>query len=196
MPRSLRRRVWLGVFIGLTLIIWLISRHLAAPSDGHIIPVQDHLTKVQTAPKPTIAPATTLANDYFSLTLPPGYNVHSVTAPPNGLLYNQTLIKPGSFGSLIISLSVQKLPEGGLSEDSSYRLRQQADHYQITSQTVHGETVQIANDKQTAAVAAFWVHGNYLATLSISSGLSDPSGDDNADELAALQPLLAAWQWR
>ncbi len=195
-PGSRRGRIWLGIFVGLALIIGLVGRQLAAPSEGHIIPVQDHLTKVQTAPKPIITPATTLTNDYFNLALPPGYAVQTVTAPPSGLLFNQTVIKSGSFGSLIISISLQKLPDGGLSEDSSYRLRQQADRYVLSSQAVSGETVQIANDKQTAAVAAFWAHRAYLATISISSGLSNPSGDDNADEVAALQPLLTAWQWR
>jgi hypothetical protein len=89
------------------------------------------------------------------------------------------------------------MPEGGLAGDSSYKLRQQkAERYRLTTQSISGEAIQIANDAESAAVVAFWPHGGYLATISISSGVSNPSSNDNAAELSVLQPLLKAWRWQ
>jgi hypothetical protein len=89
------------------------------------------------------------------------------------------------------------MPEGGLAGDSSFRLREKdTGRYQLSSQAAGSDIIHIANDKQSAAVVAFWPHGGYLATISVSSGVDNPSSDDNATQIKALQPLLKAWQWR
>lgn len=161
------------------------------PTSGGTVPRTKRLAK------PAVLPASNLQNDYFQLALPTGYRVQAGNAETPGILYTQTLIKPANFGSLIVVIAVKAMPEGGLSEDSSYRLRsQQTTRYKLSSQTLAGESVQIANDSQAAAVVAFWPHSGYLATISVTSGISDPGADDNADQVAALRTLLAAWQWR
>jgi len=196
LPRSRRARSWLVLVVLLLAAVIAMVRFLSAPSQGHITSVHDQLTKAQTTPKQKLAPATTISNDYFSLPLPPGYVQQGASVPP-GLLFAQTVTKSGALGSLIIGIAVKPMPDGGLSGDSSFQLRQQQTaRYALSTQQIDGDTLHIANDKTSAAVVAFWPHSKYLATLSISSGLDNPSSDDNADELAALQPLLAAWQWR
>lgn len=191
-----RRRLIVGLIVLLLLFIWSAVHWLNAPSRGHIIPTdQAKLTK--TAPVIKAPPAATLENNYFVLALPLGYAVQSDNQTPPNLLYSQTVIKTGDFGSLIISIAIQNLPAGGLSADSSYQLRTgQPARYQLTSQVVHADMVQIASDTQSASVVAFWPHRNYLATISVSSSLDTPSSDQNSEQLAALQPLLNAWQWR
>lgn len=195
--RSRCSRLWLGIAIVLVASVVLAARFLSAPSQGHQVPATDHqLASRQTARPQPVAPVSTLDNSYFSLALPPGYLAQAPTAL-TGLLYSQTITKPGDFGSLIINLAVKGLPGGDLSQDSNYSLRLgQADRYTLSRQTVGGETVYVANDHQSAAVVAFWPHDGKLATISVSSGLADPSTGDNSDELRALQPLLQAWRWR
>ena len=189
-PKRVR---WLLVLTVVSLLIVGVVRHVSAPVHGRNVAVDVKLQpKRQTTATP---PATTVQADYFQLDLPTGYKPQAAQTVP-GLLYAQTLVKPSTMGSLLINIGIKNLPEGGLSGDSSYRLREQSARYRLSSQTVHGETVQIANDAESAAVVAFWPHGGYLATISISSGLGNPAADDNATELAALQPLLKAWQWR
>lgn len=194
--RSRRSWLWLGIAIVLAAGVVLAARFLSAPSQGHQVPATDHLASRQTARPQPAAPAGTLDNSYFSLALPPGYLAQAPTAP-TGLLYSQTITKPGDFGSLIIILAVKGLPGGELSQDSNYSLRLgQTDRYTLSRQSVGGETVYVANDHQSVAVVAFWPHAGKLATISVSSGLADPSTGDNSDELRALQLLLQAWRWR
>ena len=92
---------------------------------------------------------------------------------------------------------LEDLPSGGLSGDTSYTVRtQQPAEYQMSAKQYAGDMVHVASDSSTSSVVAFWPHGSYLATISISAGTDAPSGDNNADELNSLQPLLNAWQWQ
>jgi hypothetical protein len=184
---------WLiGLLLLLTVVI-VVFRVISAPVHGRQVPVDRQLTPKPHVTAPTL-PASNVQSNYFDLPLPAGYKPQAAQAVP-GLLYSQTILKPSSFGSLLINISLKPLPEGGLAADSSYRLRQQTSRYHLTSQSVDGDTVQLANDTESAAIVAFWPHGGYLATISVSSGLGNPAADDNRQELKALQPLLTAWQW-
>ena len=192
--------VRLGVFAFILLVIALIIRFLDEPSTGHNIAAQGVPKLVGSSAPPkqaTPTPAQTLTNSYFTLSLPPGYAAQAGDPTPAGILYDQTLLKNGDFGSLIITVAVRDLPTGGLSEDSSYQLRQkQTAQYQITNQTLRGEIVRVASDTTTGAVVAFWPHGSYLATISVSSGTDTSSGGDASNETTDIQPLLNAWRWR
>jgi hypothetical protein len=129
---------------------------------------------------------------YFQLPLPAGYEAQAASQS-GPLLYQQTLIKPSDEGSLIIVIAVLSQ---ALTTNSSYTSEiQQPARYHFTSKSVDGDTVEIADDTQSGGIVAFWPHGSYLATIGISSGIDNPGGDDS-DELTALRPLLAAWQWR
>ncbi len=170
---------------------------LSRPVTGHTVAASEFkLPASQTKPALEL-PSSSIASAYFQLNLPPGYRVQAAHQTAAGLLYEQALVKPSASGSVIIEIALKALPAGGLSEDSSFALRQQqADHYRITSQVIAGDMVKIAADSQTTAIAAFWPHARYLATIGVSSGVSTPGTSDNSTEQAALQPLLAAWRWR
>jgi hypothetical protein len=191
--RSRKQRL---MIVGVSLLLIFLAVHwLNAPSRGRIIPA-DNAKLVKSTPKITLAPASTISNKYFSLPLPAGYAQQANVATPTGLLYAETIINSGAYGSLIIAVSLETMPDGGLTNDSSYQLRaSQPANYSLTTEQVDGETIHIANSSQTAAVVAFWPHSNYIAVLSVSSGDDSPPSDNNSDELRALAPLLSAWQW-
>ncbi|MDB5170327.1 MAG: hypothetical protein JWO35_21 [Candidatus Saccharibacteria bacterium] len=172
-------------------------RAVSAPSHGRITTSSSSKLKIS-SPKQAIpvAPASEVQTPYFQLALPVGYKQQSSSQTVPGLLYQQTIIKASSAGSLIIAIAITPLGSG-LNDNSAYRLRtQDTARYKLTTQTVQGESIVIANDAGSSAVVAFWVHGDKLATISVTTGLQNPAANDNADELKALQPLLAAWQWQ
>jgi hypothetical protein len=188
-----RRYAGLAVFVLLAGMVGLGLHLVSQPVQGHNIAAVDVKPKVQTVTLTPNLPMTTAQSVYFQLALPAGYQAQAAnqSAP---LLYQQTLIKPSDQGSLIIVLEV--LNGGTFSASSSYTSElQQPARYHFTSKSIDGDTVAIADDVQSGAVVAFWPHGNYLATIGISSGV-DNLGSDDSTELAALLPLLTAWRWR
>ncbi len=194
--KIIKRRCWFSL---LTLFILIASgiafgRIISAPSHGRITTSSSKFKA--SSPKPTTTPASDIQTEYFQITLPAGYKQQARSQTVPGLLYQQTIIKPSMSGSLVISIAISSLG-GGLSENTSYRLRtQDATRYKLATQVVQGDPVTITNDSQSASVVAFWPHGDKLATISITSGLQNPTTDNNASEINALQPLLAAWQWQ
>ncbi len=178
--------------------VWLGVHLLTTPATGHVIPTSDYQPRSK---KSTVSPAAisagTLETAYFDMKLPVGYQPQPATPAVPGLLYQQTLLKPSSVGSLIVAMAVKTMPEGGLGNDSAYALRQQhPEQYSFTKQQVGGDTIVIVTDAQSAAVVAFWPHGTYVATLSVTSGVSTPGHSDASEEKDALQPLITAWRWR
>ena len=165
--RGRRRLIGLAAIGVLCIGVWLVVRLLEEPAQGRII-AAPHDSLVTQAPPKQVSPAATLQNSYFTLPLPSGYEVQANPQTPAGVLYDQTLIKSGDLGSLIIAIAVEQMPDGGLSSDPSYRLRQQQPaEYQLTTKVIDGDTVTIANNPESAAVVAFWPHGNYLAMKSL-----------------------------
>jgi hypothetical protein len=194
-----RRKRWLVILVVLV-AVGIVAHVLSTPAQGRSIPVDLKLTRVPAANAPPTTPqaaASTVRTAYFSLPLPPGYAQQDASTTIAGRLYNLTVIKQSLSGSLIINIAVSDLPAGGLAGDSDYQLYSQSPgHYQLNSQAVKGDKLMIASDVQLGGVVVFWPHGNYLATMGVSSDLGNSSPDDNADELAAVQPLLQAWQWQ
>jgi hypothetical protein len=189
-----------AAIVVLLAMVGFIVRFLDSPSQGHSVVANGipNLKGVNATPKQAPPPpAQTLSNKYFSLALPAGYSDQTGDPTPTGILYDQTLLKGGDFGSLIITIAIQNLPDGGLSGDSSYQMRQsKPSQYQITNQAVGGDTVHIANDAGSGSVVTFWPHGAYLATISVSSDTDDSGGGGDSDEVAAIQPLLNNWRWQ
>ena len=195
---KLRRKIQLGLLLVAGSTLWLAGHELSSSVHSGFSPAKTS-TMAAKAPShaPSVAPAQTLSNQYYILDLPAGYSAQDALQTPSGMLATQTIIKHGSFGSLIISIGVQPLSSDGLEADPSYHLRvSNQSRYQLHTQPQAGDTLQIANDRQEASVVAFWPHGGYLATISVSSGLGNPATNDNADVLKALQPILDAWQWQ
>lgn len=170
---------------------------LSGPSHGNITTSSSSRVLISSLRKTRpITSASDIRTTYFQLALPAGYAQQSSGTDTPGLLYQQTIIKGSTSGSLTIAIALSSLGSG-LNDNSAYSLRlRDPARYKMTTRTVQGESVVIANDVQAAAVVAFWTHGDKLATISASSVLQNPAADDNADEIKALQPLLNAWQWQ
>ena len=184
-------------FVLVVLAIGWAVHMLAAPVHGKTVAI-DQKIGLQTVPKarPT-PPASQDDQAYFSLSLPPGYQVQASQNPGGTQLYSQTIIKPGQLGSLVINIGIRMLPDGGLDADPSYHLRTtQTNRYRLTTTSVSGETVHIANDSGSTSVVGFWVHGSYEATLSVSQGVDQPGENSNDEQLQVLKTLLAAWSWK
>ena len=193
---SRKRKVQLCSALLLLIAMWFGWRQLNAPVSGHPVITKDSPKPKALKPKANTS-ATSLDNAYFQLSLSNGYRPQSASLAVPGLLYQQTIIKPSVYGSTIINIAIKDVPEGGLAGDPSYQLRVRSPaRYAITQQIINGESVVVASDAQSAAMVAFWVHGGYLATISVSSGLANPSSDGNSEQLKVLQPLLAAWGWK
>lgn len=172
-----------------------IAAKLNAPSKGTInqhptAKVTPHLSTQTTAPS-------TQGTAYYSLELPAGYAQVASASPPPGILAVQTLSKQLAIGKLVVAIAIKSMPEGGVSGDSAYQLRTaHPERYTLTTKTIQGDVVTIANDSQSAAVVAFWPHQSYEATISLTMGFEGPAADGNADELDQLQTILTAWRWQ
>lgn len=197
--RFSRGRVIGGGVLLCALLLWLGFRQLTGPAEGHIVrPSGATITTKVTKESPVATDMTQqkLSSVYFDLTLPPGYRLQPNTQASAGLLYQQTIIKPSSFGSLVVAISLKTLPEGGVNNDPSYTTRhEQPAQYQASVRQIKGDTVFLFADTEHASTVAFWPHSNYLATIGISAGISNPGGD-TTDQRSVLEALLDAWQWR
>lgn len=194
--KTIKRRYWFSLWMFSILIVAGIAfeRIISAPSHGRITTSSSRFKP--SSSKPTAAPASDIQTEYFKLALPAGYKQQAGSHAVPGLLYQQTIIKSSMSGSLVISIAISSLGSG-LNENTSYRLRiQDTARYKLATQAVQGDKVTITNDSQSASLVAFWPHGDKLATIGVSSGLQNPAVDNNVDEIKALQPLLAAWQWQ
>ncbi len=204
--KHMDRRKVLGISAVLILaVIVVISHFIDRPVHGRAL---SHLnvsmltSKAATAvtsnavtTKPT--PPGTLSNGYFTLSLPAGYVSQTNNQAPAGMLYAQNVIATSTDGSLLIAIGLKQMPAGGLSADSSYALRsKQPTNYKVTSQTVNAETVQVSSGVQDDGVVAFWAHGSYLATISVTTGLAGTGASNVPSEQQALNGLLSGWQWQ
>jgi hypothetical protein len=192
-----RRQRTLLIFLGCVLLITVVSRILSAPAHGKLVPVEQSQAKALVKPKPKVAPASSDEQQYFSLSLPAGYVAQSGQQPGGNLLFSQTILKAGSFGSTVIAIGIQNVPDGGLDADPSYHLRTtQPERFTLTKATFDGEPVTIANDLQSASVVAFWAHGTHFATISTTQGIGNPATNSNADIIKVLETLLSGWSWK
>lgn len=195
-PRRIYRPKWL-LGLGVLLVILGLVRVVSQPVHGHNTAVDIQLKKPAGAKSAPVTPASQQQNTYYTLDLPPGYHAAAGDQTVPGLLYAQLITKPGALGSLIINVAVATLPAGGLSENSSYRLRvQQANRYQATTESRSGDTLQIYQDSQSGEVTAFWPHRSYLATIAVSSVLNNPGNEENSEVRSVLQTMITGWQWR
>ncbi len=196
-PRKHRRRRATLIGIGVLLLVALIiAAKLNAPSHGTIVAHPQPIAK-KTVTTPQASQPISQSNSYYSLSLPAGFNALGGGVTPSGVLYTQSLTKNISLGHLVIAIAIKPTPDGGLTSDSSYKLRtSQPARFHMSTQSVQGESVTIANDSESSAVVAFWPHASTFATISLTLGFEGPPADNNSDELATLQTIMNAWQWQ
>lgn len=192
-----KRKIQLVIMLVIVTGLWFAWRQISSPVTGKTV-VTNASTSLQQKNKTAKTPAaTSIKSNYFQLDLPAGYRIQATSSSVPGLLYQQTLVKPSTMGSVVINIAVKDLPEGGLSGDSSYQLRvKNSSKYSMSSETLNGRTVVLASDAQAGAITAFMTNGGRMATVTASSGVSNPSGDSNEAQRKALQPVLEAWRWR
>jgi hypothetical protein len=195
--RFFTKRKLLVAFAILTLTILGSAHEFSAPNYGHVThsggPI---IHQAVPAPKIAEAPASTTQNIYYELNLPGGYKPQSNGQPMPGLLYQQTIIKQSASGSQVIAIGITDSP-GGMSNLSSYQLRQQASgHYERTTITIHNEQIILFADTQSPSVVAFWEHQGRVATIGATAGVAEISDDGTKTQRAALLPVLDGWQWR
>ena len=150
--RRLKIVVVLAVLLlaGSLFMVWQLTQ----PVHGH----RTHSGLKLQAARPAETPqkqlaAQTVQDAYFDLPLPAGYSLPANAGPPAGLLYQQTILKPSDFGSLVLNVAIKNLPEGGLAAEPAYQLRsQQAGRYGLSTELEHGDRLQIAGDRQSAAM--------------------------------------------
>lgn len=187
-----RWRWWLPAIVILLGLVW-IDHILLSPAVGH----SEKPLLMSASPRPSASatpPATAENNRYYELDLPPGYTPQATTQP-TGLLLAQTILKPGPAGTLIITIGVSDLPAGGLNANSSYALRVHTpDTYSLSQ--LKGTTVFTRTDGVNGEVVAFWVHGDRLATISVTDGVSNAGGGDTVVDRATLQTIIESWHWR
>lgn len=192
-----KRKIRIAILVVVVFGLWFAWQQISSPVEGTAV-VTDASKSLNQPNRKTKTPGSTdIKTNYFELALPTGYRTQSTSTSVPGLLYQQTLIKSSTMGSVVVNISVKTLPEGGLSGDSSYQLRvKNPARYTMSSESVNGQQVVLASDAQAGAITAFMARGSYLATVSASSGVSNPSGDNNETQRKVLQPVLEAWRWR
>jgi len=193
-----KKRKILLVCILLGLVgLWFAWKQITAPATGTAV-VTDASKSLKNSSKSAKTPgATEIKTGYFELNLPTGYRIQATSSSVPGLLYQKTLIKPSTMGSVVIAIGLKNLPDGGLQGDTSYQLRvKNPTRYTMTSETINGQPIVLASDSQAGSITAFIARGGYLATVSASSGVSNPTNDNNETQRKALQPVLEAWRWR
>lgn len=195
LPR--KRKIKLGIAIVIVIGLWFAWKQISSPVTGKTV-VTDASASIRAKGKTNKTPrATDIENNYYMLKLPAGYRVQATNESVSGLLYQQTLVKPSTMGSVVISIAVKNSPEGGFSGDPSYQMRvKNSARYTMNTESIGGQNVVLASDAQAGAITAFIANGGRMATVSASSGVSSPTGDNNEAQRQALQPVLEAWRWR
>lgn len=143
------------------------------------------------------AAAGNIDNDYFGLTLPDGFAIQSQQSPSGTNLAVYSLTKPSLGGTIVVAIRMSATPAGGMTQDTGYMVRaQQSERYKAVSLKASGiDTVTFA-DMQSGGVVAFIDGGQYMATISASSGLGNPGAAEQAAATESLSQLLTQWRWK
>lgn len=175
----------IAVIVGL--ILFMMNR-LNQPANGTII--QANTTEL-TTPQPSVR---TLDSKYFTAQYSGRYQLLPSTEASASLQY-WTLVAHQQAGGNIqrkLSIIVAKLPEGGVKEDSAYKLYDaHPELYQLTQVTYSGETVFAAKRSDpTFQQTVLWPHGEYLLTVTLTAATETDTANDE------FQSLLTSLRWR
>ncbi len=170
--------------IGLTAAVLHIMRQ---PANGDVI--KTNPTEL-TTPQPSVR---TLDSKYFSTQYSGRYQLLPSTNA-SASLQSWTLVAHQEAGVGIqrkLSIVITKLPDGGVKEDSAYKLyAAHPELYQLSQAVYANDSVFVAKRTDTSYQQnILWPHDGYLLTVSLTSA----SQTDLAD--SELQSLLTALRW-
>lgn len=134
-----KKLIILGSFFAVTAVAIGVALHvLMQPAIGTKATVSKAATQKKA---PEVAPtvAAPLDNEYFSLTLPPGFVVQSSAgASSGGQLATFMLTKSSLSGTLIGAIGITAIPEGGPKSNPNYALRlSQSDRFKFSTIVRH-----------------------------------------------------------
>lgn len=137
-------------------------------------------------------------NTYYLLKMPLGYKVQDFKGKlPADQLYVQNILGNDGQGSQLIAISISS-SDGGLENNSAYQLRStNPSQYAKSTETISAQQVTIFTDNQNSNVVAFWSHGPYILTISVSSAyqLYSAGGGQNP-EVGILNNFLNNFSWK
>jgi len=194
--RSRRRRAWrvvgwltgmasIGVVFGLVIVAAL--RYVDGPAEARPAVLGQ---QASTTPTPPSAATGNLAGLFVQLSYPGTFDsIVQLKNDPQAL--EQYNLGSKNNYKHQIAVNVRPLASGQLSDDASYRLRQnQPDTYRPSSELVGGEAAIIMAKADGAEQTLFWAHAGRILTVSITS--SDPK-----DDIAAMMKTIkTSARWR
>ena len=135
-----------------------------------------------------------VTSQYFSLWLPTGFVVENSPNNNPELLFYGNYLNNSAISSLIITIAITTTPVGGINNDSSFKLRETNNSYVVNNITGYRGNIWITYNKFSDGVVCFWLNNNYLATISIKSGL-EQSGQYTVSETDLASSIIMNWQW-
>jgi len=168
----------------------LLLRHWASrPADGSVRTGTPLAEKLDVFDEQTQAASVT--SDYFTASLPAGFNIKRQKNTPDGPVFLQLA---ANSQHQQLSITVAAMPPGGLAETGSYNLR--------VKNTTAYRPLALADLPQSAvafeategppAFVVFWPHGSRYAEIALTG-----DGGATMDELtASFAQTVQTWQWQ
>jgi len=166
----------------------LLIRSLNSPAEGVV-----GVTSQKNANEPPPSPKK-LSGKYIAFKYPNRYEQIAKNSTSASLehwtLYGRQALGPGP--SAQISVIVTTLPNGGVKEDSAYKLYAAfPDKYKLTETTQDNEKVIIGTANGAEYIrTALWEHKNLLLTVAFSSN------QENEQLVTEMNALLASVDWK
>ncbi len=170
--------------------IFLFLRQFSSPIIGKPYLVKQTASVISGSKIKSNTSPVDYSNDYFSFELPPSFSYQSGSSQRIGnliLTRSYTRLNPTP---LIVQIGLYSY-NGSLSENTSYNLRKNNPDYII--QNYDGDFISYSNKYD--GVVCFLTSSNYLATVSVTTGLQQ-SGNYLNDEINLSKQIITSWQWR
>lgn len=187
-PYRIKRSVKLVFWSFIALVLFTVANiFMNRPANGNI-------TKPSLSDEP-IAQDTTgnnvITTKYFNLTYDGKLDtVSNITSDDDSALEVYRIARSDVEGRRIFVVTIKNLPEGGVSEESSYKLRSiNPDEYSETTKNVGDNSYIIMKKLDNTEITAFSVNNDKMAMLAYTIDAPQADIDDEADK------LLYAFSW-
>lgn len=169
------------------IIFSIASIFMNKPSKATI--VKSTVEDTSTAAK--IEKTNTIKAKYFSLDYDAGLDtVSNISAGDKTALEVYRVARSDTSGRRTFVITIKSLPKGGMSEESSYKLRHiNPDTYNENTKEYGGQSFVVFDKKDGSESTAFIANGDKLAILAYT--LATPNGD--LEEESA--ELFSAFRW-